>query len=209
MKTFPIEFLLVNKRSSHSQGVILRCNFSSNRWREIVLFWVKDNNFRLVCHLLNPGLRESAITEHLLRWHCSRPDMEQSQISIRPNQEYTPAPPLTLQSATGVGASGVARELQCQKYQSVQNRLLYSVSLSFPHFLSPSLSPHPSAIHLSSNPAPSLSLFFALSLSLSSHYDPIGSTCLPRRPLPFIPKPSSSVSTLGYVQLLPLFSSLS
>lgn len=37
----------------------------------------------------------SAITEHL-RGHGAQPDMEQSQISIRPNQEYTPPPPLAL-----------------------------------------------------------------------------------------------------------------
>lgn len=36
----------------------------------------------------------SAITEHL-RGHGAQPDMEQSQISIRPNREYTPPPPLS------------------------------------------------------------------------------------------------------------------
>lgn len=40
-------------------------------------------------------VRMSAITEHL-RGHGAQPDMEQSQISIRPNQEYTPSPPLAL-----------------------------------------------------------------------------------------------------------------
>jgi len=42
----------------------------------------------------------SAITEHL---RGAQPNMEQSQISIRPNREYTPAPPFALLGPQRVG----------------------------------------------------------------------------------------------------------
>lgn len=42
----------------------------------------------------------SAITEHL---RGAQPNMEQSQISIRPNREYTPAPPLAFLGLRRVG----------------------------------------------------------------------------------------------------------
>lgn len=42
----------------------------------------------------------SAITEHL---RGAQPNMEQSQISIRPNREYTPAPPLAFLGLWRVG----------------------------------------------------------------------------------------------------------
>lgn len=207
MKTFPIEFLLVNKRSSHLQGVILVSNFSSNRWREIVLFWGKDNNLWLVRHLLNPGLR--------VRFYGAPPPVALLTARYGAISDFHPPKwriyaraPAHISEHDWGWCFWRDTRVTVPKVPVCSNpSTLFRPSL-FLIFYRPLFLPiHPLSTY---QPLPLLSLFFfSLSLSPFSHYDPIGSTCLPRTPLPFIPKPSSSVSTLDYVQLLPLFSSLS